>query len=275
VPEETLRYTNDPLRWVAADVRFPPVDQLATEIPGALRTRFKEQFPVLEPTTQLAISIGVAGQPGAAPQQVTLHRMLQRDRLMAITIGRDGMTLETTNYPGWPDFSKILSDLVDELASVACPDGVLRIGLRYVDEVRLPEAPATVRDWSHWIHPSLMGPLTLGSEEPSTANIALQFGEPPGYVTVFRAGPVPRGRSVNEDGPLRQPFPFPDGPYFWLDTDASWADPDRQVPVFTTDLILPVFEVLHTRTHELFEASITDELRAVLQKTREEVWSSK
>jgi uncharacterized protein (TIGR04255 family) len=191
---------------------------------------------------------------------------------MAITLGREGFTLESTDYPGWTDFSRVLSELVDQLASASCPDGVLRIGLRYVDEIRLPKPPATTRGWAKWIHPSLMGPLNLGSEEPSTANIAVQFGEPPGYVTVFRAGPVPRGRSVNQDGPLRQPFPFPDGPYFLLDTDASWADPDREVPAFTTALIGPVFEALHARAHELFEASVTDELRKLLRKSREGVW---
>lgn len=273
MPQQTPRYPNDPLRWVAADVRFPPVDELTAEVPSAIRAHFKDRFPVSEPMAQLALSLGVPGSPGTAPQQVTLHRMLQRDRLMAITLGREGLTLESTDYPGWTDFSRVLSELVDQLASASCPDGVLRIGLRYVDEIRLPTAPATTREWLKWIDPSLMGPLNLGSEEPSTANIALQFGEPPGYVTVFRAGPVPRGRSVNQDGPLRQPFPFPDGPYFLLDTDASWADPDRQVPAFTTDLIGSIFEDLHGRAHELFEASVTDELRKVLRKSREEVWS--
>lgn len=273
MPQQTPRYPNDPLRWVAADVRFPPVDQLTAEVPGDFRASFKERFPVLEPMAQLALSLGVPGQPGTPPQQIMLHRMLQRDRLTSITLGREGFTLETTDYPGWTDFSKVLGEVVEQLETAACPDGVLRIGLRYVDEIRLPTPPATTREWARWIDPSLMGPLNLGSHEPSTANIGLQFGEPPGYVTVFRAGPVPRGRSVNQDGPLRQPFPFPDGPYFLLDTDASWADPDRQVPPFTRDLICSVFEDLHGRAHELFEESVTDDLRTVLRQTREEVWS--
>jgi uncharacterized protein (TIGR04255 family) len=274
VPQQTPRYPNDPLRWVAADVRFPPVDQLAAEVPDALRAQFKERFPVSEPLTQLALSLGIPGQVGAAPQQVTVQRLFQRDRLMAITLGRDGLTLESSDYPGWTEFSKVLYELVEKLVRTACPDGVLRVGLRYVDEIRLPSPPATAREWAKWIDPRLMGPLDLGSEEPSTANIALQFGEPPGYVTVFRAGPVPRGRSVNQDGPLRQPFNFPDGPYFLLDTDASWADPDRAVPEFTTDLLGKVFEDLHARSSELFEASITEELRNVLQDSREAIWST-
>lgn len=271
---QTPPYPNDPLRWVAADVRFPPVDQLATEVPTSFRDHFRDRFPVVEPFGQLAISLGFPGPAGGMPQQLTLHRMVQRDRLMAITLGRDGLTLETTDYPGWADFSAVLTEVTDQLAVGCRPDGVLRIGLRYVDEIRLPEAPAAPRGWTAWIEPRLLSPLTLDDEEPSQANITLQYGEPPGYVTVFRASPLAKGRTVNPDGPLRQPMAFPDGPYFLLDTDASWADPTRQVPGFEPDVIAPVFEALHTRCHDLFEASITRELRTLLERDRTDVWGA-
>lgn len=272
---ETPPYPNDPLRWVAADVRFPPVDRLATELPPEFREHFHERFPVVEPFGQIAISLGFPGSPSALPQQLTLHRILQRDRLMAITLGRDGLTLETTDYPGWATFGPVLAEVVRQVETTSRPDGVVRVGLRYIDEIRLPTAPETTTGWTNWIDPRLLGPLALlDDEEPSTANITLQYGEPPGYVTVFRASPLSSGWTVNPDGPLRQPIGLPAGPYFLLDTDASWADPSRQVPPFDSDVISSVFEDLHTRCHDLFEASITPDLQQLLRRDPTEVWGA-
>jgi uncharacterized protein (TIGR04255 family) len=257
-------------------VRFPPSDRLSNDLPEAFRTHFRERFPVVEPVSQLAISLGFPGAgPATVPQQITLHRMLQRDRLMSLTVARDNVVLETTDYPGWGAFSAVLVEVIDELAGTAEPDGVLRIGLRYVDEIRLPDPPSTPRGWTGSIDSRLLAPLTLIEDvEPNESNITLQYGVAPGYVTVFRASPFASGRSVNPDGPLRQPVDYPDGPYFLLDTDASWADPARQVPPFTREVIAPVFETLHTRCHDLFEASIEPNLRTLLRRDRAEVWGS-
>jgi uncharacterized protein (TIGR04255 family) len=201
--------------------------------------------------------------------------MLQRDRLVSVTLARDGLTLETTDYPGWATFGALLAEVIGQLAATSRPDGVIRVGLRYIDEIRLPEAPATSRDWAGWIDPRLLSPLTLlDDEEPSTANVTLQYGEPPGYVTVFRASPLSGGWTVNPDGPLRQPISLPGGPYFLLDTDASWADPSRRVPPFESDAVTTVFEELHARCHDLFEASITSDLRDLLRRDRTEVWGT-
>ena len=269
----TPPYTNDPLRWVAADVRFPPMEALSSAVPDAFREHVHERFPVVEPVAQLSLTLSVPGAPAPPSQQVTLQRMLQRDRLMAITIGRDGLTLETSDYPGWTDFRAVLKEMLGNLQEASRPDGVLRVGLRYIDEIRLATAPETPAGWAGWIDSRLLGPLTLADDRsPSEANTILQYGIPPGYVTVFRASPLASGRAVNPDGPLRMPVVTPAGPYFLLDTDASWADPERQIPQFEADNIAAIFDELHGSFHQLFEASITDDLREFLRRDRAEVW---
>jgi uncharacterized protein (TIGR04255 family) len=250
------------------------MDAAAEQVPPAFRERVHARFPVSEAAPQftMSVTVGAAAQPGA--QQFTLHRLLQRDRLRGIALSRDGITLETTDYyPGWSDFRDCLTEILSNLQETSPPDGVLRVGLRYIDEIRVPESPETLSGWDKWVDSRLVGPLTLTSEEPSRATTVLQYGTPPGFVTVARAEPLPEGRVIQPEGHLRMPVDTPAGPFFLLDTDASWADPTRQVPEFDADAIMGIFERLHTSCHDIFEASITDDLREFLRLTRDAAWS--
>jgi uncharacterized protein (TIGR04255 family) len=265
-PPGTPPYESDTLRYVALEVRYPPVEVLAAPAPPAsLREDLRPTFPVYDQVADLNLNL-VAGAPAA--QQVIRHRFFTRDRLAMITVSRDGLTLETTSYPGWSTFRDQFRDLVGAVAASSVPDGVLRIGLRYIDEIRVPNLSNTA-EWSEWIDPRLAAPLSLYSQPPSTGQISLQYGEAPGYLTVFRAAPVPHGRTVQAQGPLRLPFETPDGPYFLLDTDSSWVDPERQVPEFDVERIVGIAEELHAPCIELYEASIGGRLRSeVLNQPR-------
>lgn len=269
----TPPYRNDALRWVAAEIRFPLIEELAAGVPTEFRDRIRDQLPIQEQQTEVAITVGPAG-PSA--QQTARHRFLSRDRLMSLTIGRDSIVLETTEYRGWTAFRSVFVEALTALEATGRPDGLLRLGLRYIDEIRVPALIATVADWNGWVDEKLVAPFILDDDTlPTSATIALQYGEPPGYVTMFRAAPFARGRTVQEEGALRTPFQTPEGPYFLLDTDASWVDPERQVPEFTVDRIGEIFDALHEPCKRLFEASITPRLRnEVLSRPREEVWAS-
>jgi uncharacterized protein (TIGR04255 family) len=271
VVRPTAPYPNDSLRWVAAEVRHPPIDEFATSIPTAFRDHIRDQFPIPEEQTQLSVSVGPAG-PSA--QQVLQHRFVRRDRLMSVTVGRDAVTLETTEYAGWTSFSGLLVDVLRALEEGRRPDGIVRVGLRYIDEIRLPEPPENFQDWSGWLDDRLVAPFMLNNElQLANGTVLLQYGEPPGYVTVFRAAPFAAGRTVQLGGALRMPVKTPDGPYFLLDTDASWADPDGQIPEFASGRLAEILNDLHKTCSRLFEVSITDRLReAVLSRPREEVW---
>lgn len=265
-------YTNDSLRWVAAEVRYPPL----SESPGALpelRERLRDEFPVLEEETQLAISMGSGG---ASAQRLPRHRFVRRDRLISVTIDRESITLEATDYGGWTRFSGIMIGALHALEQSKLPDGIVRVGLRYIDEIRLPEPPQTTTAWAGWVDDRLIAPFGL-DDQASVANgtIVLQYGQAPGYVTVFRAAPFPMGRTVQLTGPLRMPVQTPEGPYFLLDTDASWADPNREVPEFASGTIAAILNDLHAPCVRLFEASITSRLRDdVLTLPREEAPAS-
>ncbi len=268
----TPPYVNDALRWVAMEVRYPVVEEFGAVLPPEFRDRVQEEFPVLEEQNELSMNFSPTG-PSA--QQALKYRFSSRDRLASIVVGRDAITCETTLYPGWTPFRERFTGILYALQDARRPEGTLRVGLRYIDEIRVPGV-ATLSDWTGWISDNLIAPFRLlGDIEPSTATLALQYGTPPGFVTLFRGAPFPVGRTVQPEGPLRMPFATPDGPYFLLDTDASWADPDRQIPEFDVDRIVEILNELHEPSNRLFEASITDRLRdEVLRRPLEEVWAA-
>jgi uncharacterized protein (TIGR04255 family) len=269
----TPPYENDALRYAAVEVRFPIADDGDPQHLARIRDAVREDLPVAQEEQQIGLALGMTGP---STQQTVRQRLSTRDRLTSAVLGRDGLALETTSYPGWTEFRDNFMRLLQALAEVRQPDGILRVGLRYIDEIRVPSVEAFA-DWDGWVSDRLLAPLGLDDEAgPSAATIALQYGTPPGFVTTFRAAPFSSGRTVQEEGPLRVPFSTPDGPYFMLDTDASWVDPDRQVPEFDVGAIVDILDQLHDPAHRLFEASITEQLRNdVLRRPREEVWGER
>jgi uncharacterized protein (TIGR04255 family) len=267
-------YAQDTLRFVAAEVRFPVVEELGVQVPQAFRERLRERFPVQEPLSQMTFTVGTTGP---VAQQAIRQRFTPRDRLMSVTVGRDSVVLETTAYSSWSDFRDLFTEILSALAESQRPDGVLRLGLRYIDEIRVPEEIHkinTVADWKGWVVDALIEPLLIDdAASPASATIALQYGQYPGYQTLFKAAPFASGRTVQDEGPLLVPFATPDGPYFLLDTDASWMDQQRAVPEFDVAPMIEMFDNLHGPCKRLFEQSLGPRLRPeVLDRPREEVW---
>lgn len=157
---------------------------------------------------------------------------------MCLTVGSEAVVLETTEYEGWTAFIEIFARILDSIEGTHPPAGILRVGLRYIDEIRLPNPPRSISDWHGWVDDRLLAPFSLDSgRDLANGTIALQFGTAPGHVIIFRAAPFSSGRAVQEEGALRMPISTTAGPYFLLDTDASWVDPERTVPEFTSSAI--------------------------------------
>jgi uncharacterized protein (TIGR04255 family) len=253
----TEPYPNDSLRWVAAEVRYPQSAELAEAVPVAFRDHLHDQFPIFQEEPQVVLAF-----PGNPLQPVLRRRFLSRDRLLSVTVSRDLVTLEGTEYPGWTIFSRTFMDALRALAGAARPDGIARVALRYIDEIRIPNVPATPAGWSGWIAEELIAPFRLYDPERLTSGAAVvQYGTPPGFVIVFRASPLASGRTVMQQGALRMPVDTPDGPYFLIDSIAAWTDPEGQIPEFDPERISGLLDDLHRPCREFFEAAITDRLR--------------
>jgi uncharacterized protein (TIGR04255 family) len=144
--------------------------------------------------------------------------------------------------------------------------GVTRVGIRYIDEVRVPHPADGSIHWSRYVDARLSGAadVSLGGRPPVDMQAALQFDLGDGYSTVVRYG-ARRGRAVG-DAPLRRRRgDSPNGEYFLFDVDSFWLSADT-LPEFSVEETMSVADRLHEPVRTLFEASITDDLREILRR---------
>jgi uncharacterized protein (TIGR04255 family) len=84
-------------------------------------------------------------------------RLTSEDGRWVATVAPDSYTLETTKYQTWEaDFRTRLEALIRTIDSAVRPSIVTRVGLRYVDSLRLGTNIASYR---HMISRELLGPL--------------------------------------------------------------------------------------------------------------------
>jgi uncharacterized protein (TIGR04255 family) len=258
-------YPNAPLRFVAFEARFPPAPPLAAPTaPDALRVALRDRFPRAEPANLQSLEIGPAAIRQAAEVR---HRFLTKDRTMSATIGSQTLTVEATSYVRYESFRECIeeaSQAVEQLNEVA---GLLRVGLRYMDEVRLPEPVSSVREWGSYMHPALTASVEIVPGSPVQLVGMIETSIADGRALVVRYGSLPRGRLVDPNGPLRIPHDDPDDqPFFFVDIDSYWNAPDDDLPAFETPAILRICDDLHGPTREVFENSIGEGLRAIFRQ---------
>lgn len=244
-------YPSTPLALVAAEIRHPAALPLSDPARSQLKTRLAPLFPLAKPVQRMTVT----------PTQAAVStdsRFMSRDRTSSVTFRDDVIVVETTRYERRRVLRNMLREAVSSRQEVAPVDGVERLGIRYVNEVRVPGLESQ-REWADWITPALTGPLALSANglETQTWQGVSVLGNPQSGVVV-RHG-VFDGYAVNPVGDLQRAAP-PPGPFFLIDLDCYWA-PSGETPPLEWDLIDSRFDQASLAAYELFEQLITDKLR--------------
>lgn len=261
-PEREV-YPNAPLRLVTAEYRYPLSARLSTpDLLTILADSLGPSFPIIEPALQggIQFSFGPSDPSPQGPQNG--FRLLVRDRTSAVTVTPSRIAIETTSYQHWEEFrdgliSTALGALGDEIGALA---GIDRVGLRYINEVRVPQPLATTEEWEEYINADLLAAARLVTEgSVNTVQTALHLQIREDQELLLRCGML-AGRIVEETGPLRLPTPPGEGPFFLIDIDSFWT---RSGPVseWDTGSCLEISNQLHSPIDGLFERCITEKLR--------------
>ena len=249
-------YRNPPIALVAVEIRHSGTDPLTEEGYDKIRQRLKDGWPIQMPAHDLTIDFG---QPGPSPVVVEYRRFMSRNRRTSITMRPGSTAVETVEYKGWTDLRPTLKAALDVRAEVSEPSGYERVGLRYIDEVRVPgvEEPP---NWSDWVHPSLLGAHPEGGTDLNLSDWQgmSTFGPADGRTLALRYGPR-TGFAVDVDGPLKRTTP-PTGPFFLLDIDSFWEMSDT-IPEFVPDELMEKCDNLHAPIRQLFRGLITEKLQ--------------
>ena len=257
-------YPSAPIVLMAIEVRHPLCEPLDRKQVTDMSARVKHLLPLPSEMNEVSVTVQ-AGSDGPPVQQQVVRsfpRWTSRDKRTALSVRPDSLVIETTNYGSYDRMRELLDIVLLARLAVAAPAGVERIGLRYIDEIRVPaENGGSVPTWEQWVDDSLLGPAHVGAElslVPVVNEGVFVFSGGSDHALVLRYG-AQSDYAVQSTPDLRRPLP-PPGPLFKLDIDSFWQAAD-EVPEFDVDLILRQADALHEPVRGVFESVITDRLR--------------
>ncbi len=249
-------YKNAPLRYVAFAVEISPSAVLGErEVLDQVHEALRMHVPVREDSTNELLPPGLAGLVRASGA-----RFIDGGQRLAVAVNPSRVAVDTTDYVDFDQFFTFLREVLDAVAAVAPARACRRLGLRYVDEIRVPGAvPGDPEQWSPWLDKSLLAastarPTTGRRELSGVLDDSLEGGY--GIRFAWHTG---TGYAVQPQGPLIVPNPAEPGPYFALDTDSFWTA--NELLGLGDPVLLERIAKLHEPIKELFENCITGKLR--------------
>mgnify|MGYP000119857388 CR=1 FL=1 len=133
-------YPNAPIVDMIAEIRFSQCEPLDKIKLRGFTTALDEHLPLL--TEETGTSVQLSSPDGQVEVPVTngetFPRWSSRDKRTVLTLRQNILSLETTDYPGYFNVRELLEKAVTALERLMAPKGVTRIGLRYIDEIRVP-----------------------------------------------------------------------------------------------------------------------------------------
>lgn len=253
-------YPAAPIVLVALEVKHPPADPLTRSDRARLKAELAKRTPVLQSRTSWGFQMSL-GSNAALPQGVSeeFPKFFTRSLTAAISYQAEAIVVECTHYAGWRDFIDLARMALEARDRVAPIDGVVRVGLRYINEVRVPEQSAA---WSRWIHHSLLQPeidVDLLMPLSQWQGLAV-YGETPGRALALRYGPKEGTTMVQPNPELKQRYQGPYGEFFLIDLD-SFAVPKDGTPPYDAQELIDTCNDLHEPIRTLFEGIVTPRLR--------------
>lgn len=164
LPEyERSVFANSPLRLVVGQVRFPILLRFGD---GTFIAPFHEairsEYPQVVRETQVSLTLSAKGLQSGPPENVLRFR--SRDSTLSVIVSETAITLEALRGSdeqrfGYVTVDAFLARFGRILTAAQDTLGVTergRLGLRYVNELRYPDAN-TLEDWGHLLNPDFLG----------------------------------------------------------------------------------------------------------------------
>jgi uncharacterized protein (TIGR04255 family) len=257
-------FPNAPLALVAAEIRFTDAARLRQQqTKDQVAIALEGRFPFAEALRRADVSLVAGGQ---AQVQERLGVVLKNaDSTETLTIMSESLTYETTAYDSFDELLEAVVAACDALVEAKVQPAIHRVGIRYVDEVRVPEIITDVRQWSKWIDGSLIEHLSVGPDEfPATTTQGVgtyDLGDGKGLNFRFAAlnqGPIVVPRFLKRSA-------IESGPFFVLDLDGFQDFGGQQAIPLSSKVVRESLSAVHVPCGTAFQRSITDEARKVFR----------
>lgn len=235
---------------VKADFALPPKALLDT-IPVSVNRVAMEHFPIKEPPAKMKqVEVLVEGRGNGEPAvaqktaEVSAWVYWGRNREKRLMLNRDEYWIEYGKYENYQALREEFVSIAREL--FACEDGmqIQRLGLRYINVIRLDEPKPT--DWKRYLSSNLLSSFKIQPNQEIIARafhtLELNYGD---IGLRFQYGM----HNPDYPAPIRQKVFVLDYDGFHLGLIENLEDLRRYLDSF------------HEMISQMFEANITDNLR--------------
>jgi uncharacterized protein (TIGR04255 family) len=220
-PAPPFRLDNHQLVQVLCQVRFSPVLRIQQD--DAV-IAFQEAIRGNYPRYAKQQALNVVITPNGVQQQqapTALHRFDDSDGVFKVSLTPEFIALEASRYAEFDDFVGRAVWLTEAVQEHFAPAEIHRVGLRFINELRLTD-PDARREMRQAITQPLLGALgsdELGQVVAQAQQILELRGEE--YQMLVRHGFNPEGGTTVLD-PAAPPVPRPEhfSPFYLLDIDA-------------------------------------------------------
>lgn len=238
------KYQNSPIVEALCEFQFEPKPDKPWDltVPGLVYEKVRDGFPKKRLAKIFAIGFDV--NPERVQQQaLTTDRMqfLREDEKTLIQVDQNLLVINLLKpYPGWEAFHPMIQTGFDAYCEVASPKGIRQIALRYINQITLPGLSPKIEDYFEF-RPSvgLNLPQTFGM---FTVGIQMPYEDTRDTLTLQLIRPV---------------VDLPNTISVTLDLNYIMGQSDR-IPM---DKVFEWLKVAHCHVEEVFEASITEQLR--------------
>jgi uncharacterized protein (TIGR04255 family) len=149
-------FANNPLRLVAAQVRFSPLFALTEpQTIARLQRQLGDSYPLATNGEAADLPTGAITPPDTW-LNAGLWRFDSEDRAWSIVVTLDSIGLEASQYRRYEDFAERARALFAAAIETLGIRRRTRFGIRYVDEIVHPEAQS-VAQWERFLRKDLLG----------------------------------------------------------------------------------------------------------------------
>lgn len=244
-------YTRNFIKDTIFRIDYPSILKLINENPSTFQEQIIELFPnveVLEHLMRFSLNGGEDQETGEVRK---IWRFKSRDGSRTLEISPEYLVVIENNYTNFSDFSRLLEQVLTPFRAIYNFQYIKRIGLRYINEINIPNIAATSGSLGTYLNRSLLSHLDFASDKQLLrTNNVKEFVHDGSRKVKFRYG------LMNENYPNQL-----QDSKFTLDFDCYNAD-SIEKEALTTEL-----NALNTIATEHFENCIEDGLRTILRQS--------
>lgn len=206
---ECIHLDNDQLELSFVQVKYPSIPRFSDEsFLAAIKESFLEEYPLLDTSKLMNMVIspqGISQAPGNS-----LLSFSTFDRRWTIDLTDDTVALKTQDYGDIKELTDRFTWILEQVGQHLRPRHQLRFGLRYINELRHPNAK-TYEDWRELLNPELLGLAARGvlggKVEQTIGEVRLDRGDGTfllrhGFLSGTTVMAQPQGTRVPKSGPF-------------------------------------------------------------------------